>query len=210
MSTLSKIFSQNKKVAIATVVVTMALVTGGVALACKNYFDDQAKIKAEKLARQEQQKKDTKESVKKANTQANPEVKPENPAPVADTTTKPVATTNTTSNTSTKYSAPAPIKKKTEPVSSTVSAISLNGSGVLVNWLTTGTAYKGFKVVWSKNSGPTYPTRSGDKYHYLSSPSTSSDTIYSFNGPGTYFVRVCEYLGNGCGVYSNQISVTLP
>ncbi len=111
---------------------------------------------------------------------------------------------------------PTPSKKskseqpKGESESSSVSAISLSGAGSSVSWVTSGTAGMGYKVVWSMNPGPTYPTRSGDKYHYLSSPGASADTISAFSGPGTYYVRVCEYLGGKCGTYSNQITVTLP
>ncbi len=90
-----------------------------------------------------------------------------------------------------------------------VSSISLSGSGSKVSWSVDGYSSKGFKVVWSKNSGPTYPCRSGDKYHYLSSSSARSDTLTAFAGSGTYYVRVCEYLGGKCGVYSNQITVSL-
>jgi hypothetical protein len=68
----------------------------------------------------------------------------------------------------------------------------------------------GFKLVWSKNPSPTYPTRSGDKYNYYSDPSTRSGIIDAFSGSGKYYVRVCEYLGGACGVYSNQVEVTLP
>jgi len=90
-----------------------------------------------------------------------------------------------------------------------VNSISTSGSGSSINWSVNGYSSKGFKLVWSKNTNPTYPTRSGDKYHYFSSPSTTHGTIEAFDGPGTYYVRVCEYLGGACGKYSNQITVTL-
>jgi len=97
-----------------------------------------------------------------------------------------------------------------EEVSGGVNSIWLSGSGSNISWKTNGTSAKGFKVTWSKNASPTYPTRSGDKYHYFSSPNQSSDTLTAFSGDGTYYVRVCEYLGSGkCGVYSNQITVNL-
>ncbi len=98
-----------------------------------------------------------------------------------------------------------------EPVvtSSVVNSISLSGTGSSINWSVNGHSVKGFKVAWSKNANPTYPTRSGDKYHYHSSPSKDSDTLTAFSGDGTYYVRVCEYLGGKCGVYSNQITVVL-
>ncbi len=115
--------------------------------------------------------------------------------------------------------APAPVKTKPatetytktspEPTNSGVSAISLMGSGSMVKWLTTGYSAKGFKVTWSKTPGPTYPTRDGDQYHYISDPNAYKDYISAFDGPGVYYVRVCEYLGGSCGVYSNQINLSL-
>ncbi len=96
-----------------------------------------------------------------------------------------------------------------EAESDNVDSISLSGVGASISWSVNGYSKKGFKVVWSKNSGPTYPTRSGDKYQYHSSPSTSSASLTTFDGSGTYYVRVCEYLGGKCGEYSNQITVEL-
>jgi hypothetical protein len=90
-----------------------------------------------------------------------------------------------------------------------VSSIVLSGTGSAVSWVTTGYSDNGFKVVWSKNSNPTYPTRDGDKYIYLSSASAVSSSLDAFDGSGTYYVRVCEYLGGVCGKYSNQITVSL-
>ncbi|MBT4277529.1 hypothetical protein HOD96_02155 [Candidatus Falkowbacteria bacterium] len=100
-----------------------------------------------------------------------------------------------------------------DPVAETndnpVTSITLSGEGANISWSTQGYSSKGFKVAWSKNSGPTYPTRSGDKYHYHSSPGKSSDTLTPFSGDGTYYVKVCEYLGGKCGKYSNEIMVKL-
>jgi len=92
---------------------------------------------------------------------------------------------------------------------SVVSSISLTGSGKYMTWSTTGYSKSGFKIVWSKNSNPTYPTREGDKYIYLSESSANSTSLDAFNGSGVYHVRVCEYLGGACGVYSNEIEVSL-
>lgn len=90
-----------------------------------------------------------------------------------------------------------------------VKSISLSGNSSIVKWSTIGNSKSGFKVVWSKNSNPTYPTRDGDKYIYLSDASAITTTLDAFSGSGTYYVRVCEYLGGSCGIYSNQIQVTL-
>ena len=101
--------------------------------------------------------------------------------------------------------------KTTTPKTETgnVKSINLQGSGASIAWAAIGHSKSGFKVVWSQNPGPTYPTRSGDKYHYFSNPDQMSDTLKAFNGNGTYYVRVCEYLGGKCGLYSNEIQVNL-
>jgi len=94
-------------------------------------------------------------------------------------------------------------------VDSIVKSITLSGSDKNISWVVDGYSTKGFKVIWSKNSEPTYPTRSGDKYHYFADPNKINDSLSAFNGNGTYYVRVCEYLGGKCGVYSNEIKVIL-
>gem|GEM_PF-5429164 len=98
-----------------------------------------------------------------------------------------------------------------EPAStaSTVSAITLAGDGAQIKWSVDGYSANGFKVVWSKNEGPTYPLRDGDRYHYYSDPKRAEDKLEPFVGAGAYHVRVCEYLGGKCGLYSNEITVEL-
>lgn len=92
---------------------------------------------------------------------------------------------------------------------SVVDSITLTGEGEKIEWSVDGYSAKGFKVVWSKNENPVYPLRSGDKYHYYSKPDKSTDELSAFSGSGMYYVRVCEYLGGKCGVYSNEIEVNL-
>lgn len=94
---------------------------------------------------------------------------------------------------------------------SVVSSISLKlgSESNKIEWSIDGYSKNGFKVVWSKNQGPTYPTRSGDKYHYYDNPSYRYDSLEAFSGAGTYYVRVCEYLGGKCGLYSNEIKINL-
>lgn len=95
-------------------------------------------------------------------------------------------------------------------VSQTVTSIALTSLGEgNISWKVNGYSKNGFKVVWSQNSGPTYPTRDGDQYHYYSESNKTSDKITNFSGEGKYYVRVCEYLGGKCGVYSNQVEVNL-
>ncbi len=90
-----------------------------------------------------------------------------------------------------------------------VFSISLTGEGNIVRWVVEGYSSQGFKVVWSKNENPTYPLREGDQYIYLTNPSDSKAELRAFDGNGLYYVRVCEYLGGKCGVYSNQIELKL-
>jgi len=108
-----------------------------------------------------------------------------------------------------KITAPL-VEKIIENPTGAVNSITLSAaSGNKVLWTTNGISEQGFKIVWSKNSGPTYPCRDGDKYNYLSDSSASNSSLDAFDGVGTYYVRVCEYLGGKCGVYSNQIIITL-
>jgi len=94
-----------------------------------------------------------------------------------------------------------------EVAATKVSELNLSNEGNgKVRWTHEGDARKGFKVVWSKTSGPTYPTRTTDQYQYLSSPDASSATLTAFDGTGTYYVRVCEYTGSGCDLYSNEVT----
>jgi Bacterial SH3 domain len=99
-----------------------------------------------------------------------------------------------------------------------VSAISQSGSITLegqltdpgkvkLSWATSGLdASKGFKVVMSESENPVYP---GNKYHYLSKSSTRQDFWSSLADGKTYHFRVCQYLGGKCGVYSNDIAITI-
>jgi hypothetical protein len=96
-----------------------------------------------------------------------------------------------------------------QAATSKVNSIKLQGSGAKITWTVDGTSAQGYKVVWSKNTDPVYPNREGDQYHYFSDPSTKYDSLEAFSGNGDYYVRVCEYLGGKCGVYSNQIKLTL-
>lgn len=98
---------------------------------------------------------------------------------------------------------------KEEIKSSIVNKIIISANGKTVLWKTDGYSKNGFKIVWSKNSGPVYPIRDGDKYIYLSEPSSNSIVLEPFNGEGKYYARVCEYLGGKCGIYSNEISLEL-
>jgi hypothetical protein len=101
-----------------------------------------------------------------------------------------------------------------ESTSTQVKAISLTAeksesNKVSLSWNVDGNSPLGFKVVWSKNSGPVYPSRDGDQYHYYSESGKRSDEVSSLDGGTTYYFRVCEYLGGKCGLYSNEVSIGL-
>ena len=102
----------------------------------------------------------------------------------------------------------APNTEETNEISK-VSSIKLIGEENIVKWNVEGQSSQGFKIVWSKNENPTYPLRKGDQYIYLSNPGDYKTELNAFDGSGVYYVRVCEYLGGKCGVYSNQIKVSL-
>ncbi len=93
--------------------------------------------------------------------------------------------------------------------SNAVSSISATVTGATVSWTLNGYSKNGFKIVWSKNATPTYPTRDGDQYIYLSDPAARTTNLEAFSGSGSYHIRVCEYLGGACGVYSNELVTQL-
>ncbi len=89
-----------------------------------------------------------------------------------------------------------------------------NGRDISLGWTISGSTPTGFKIVWSKTSGPTYPTRNTDQYEYLSDQNARSYTINNFWGvpltAGTWYVRVCKYDGTGqCLAYSNEITASI-
>lgn len=102
-------------------------------------------------------------------------------------------------------------QKQEEEYTSEVTEISLHADqdNEKVWWEVEGYSKKGFKVVWSKDSEPTYPTRSDDTYRYYSDPVTDHAKLNAFDGSGRYYVRVCEYLGGTCGLYSNEVTIEL-
>jgi hypothetical protein len=81
-----------------------------------------------------------------------------------------------------------------------------------VSWSANFTLKQGYKMVWSLSPSPTYPANPdpGVPYYYFDGTSRSSGTgfVKKSMGVGKYYVRVCEYLGGSCGVYSAQFTVT--
>jgi hypothetical protein len=95
-----------------------------------------------------------------------------------------------------------------ETTSGQISSITLSGEktpdgAVSLSWTTDGLADNGFKVVWSQTPGKPYP---GDKRTYKA--------LYSYQktlGPmksGTWYYRVCEWTGETCGIYSNEVTIS--
>lgn len=90
-----------------------------------------------------------------------------------------------------------------------LSVESTSNENINLSWKVSGDSPKGFKISYSKNKNPTYPTRSGDIYKYLSNANQRSYKLQgNFETGETYYFRVCEYLGGKCGVYSNNASHT--
>ncbi len=82
--------------------------------------------------------------------------------------------------------------------------------GIKLSWDTNGVGItKGFKVVMSESKNPTYPIREGDHYKYLQD-SNKRSFIWSIKDGKTYYFRVCQYLGGKCGIYSNNVKITVP
>ncbi len=92
------------------------------------------------------------------------------------------------------------------PVFIELSGTTVDG-GLSLNWNVSNVdVSKGFKVVKSTSANPVYP---GNDYLYLSDPS-ARNTTWNIKDGKTYHIRVCQYLGGACGVYSNDITLTAP
>ena len=101
------------------------------------------------------------------------------------------------------------VPEKPKMPSAQVGTITLIADGTKVKWTSVGVAAGGFKLIWSKNTGPIYPPRDGDRAEYQSPGASGYAMPSALSGAGTYYVRVCEFTGSGCGVYSNEVMVTL-
>lgn len=76
--------------------------------------------------------------------------------------------------------------------------------GIHLSWSLSGiTAPKGFKLIKSLTSYPSYP---GDSAVYLN-PETKS-YLWKINDGKTWHFRVCVYEGGACGTYSNDLKIT--
>jgi len=93
-------------------------------------------------------------------------------------------------------------------VSSKEPSISLSGTSsagaVQLKWTNNNVvADSGYQAIRSESSRVSFP---GSDYH---SVSTTNDTFNNLAVGQTYYFRVCQNLAGECGVYSNEISVTV-
>ncbi|GAB4286626.1 MAG: hypothetical protein Kow0081_4590 [Candidatus Dojkabacteria bacterium] len=80
-------------------------------------------------------------------------------------------------------------------------------NGIKVSWtIENMNPTQGFKVVKSTNENPTFGT---DESFYLSDPNAREFT-YEIKDGQTYNFRVCQYTGNDCVNYSNNVSAAAP
>jgi len=87
----------------------------------------------------------------------------------------------------------------------TLNSVKKNESTASLSWTVDGTAFKGYKIVWSTNTEPTYPPRNGD---WVVATTKESYEIGSLESGKIYYFRVCERLTGSCGTYSNQTNLT--
>lgn len=90
----------------------------------------------------------------------------------------------------------------------TLTTNKVDDSSAKLIWSVEGSSSKGYKVLWSTNQNPVFPTRDGDWYVYLTDPGSRNYLIGELESGKTYYFRVCEYLGGSCGTYSNQTSLS--
>ncbi|MBU1131814.1 FecR family protein [Patescibacteria group bacterium] len=78
---------------------------------------------------------------------------------------------------------------------------------VNLRWKTNNlNATKGFKSIYSENSNVIFP---GNSHHLLTSANDSADTWGNLQSGKTYYFRICQNEGSACGVYSNEVAVTV-
>jgi hypothetical protein len=91
-----------------------------------------------------------------------------------------------------------------------VAGITLYGTkvdkGVSFSWKVNGVSIsKGFKLVKSTASNPTYPR---NDYQFLEASARSY--TWKLKDGKTYYFRICAYDGDSCSNYSNNVKITVP
>lgn len=109
------------------------------------------------------------------------------------------------------YSEAVPFSFNSTPVPNSgksirITSITDDGTGKAdVVWNAVGSFPKGFKVVWSADTKkPVYP---GNDFVYMSKPTARIADVTGDAGRKYYF-RVCEFLGDKCGIYSDTYEFT--
>ncbi len=81
-----------------------------------------------------------------------------------------------------------------------------NGSQIDLSWETIGVPLQeGFRTIVNTSGGVNFP---GNNHHLVTSNSATSDIWTDLTSGQTYYFKVCQNTGSGCGVYSNEISIT--
>lgn len=81
-----------------------------------------------------------------------------------------------------------------------------SGNQAQLNWTAVGNAPAGFKIIWSQNPNPSYPAQNNEQVLWLDSFKRET-IVNSLTSGKTYYFRICEYLGDKCGQYSNEVSL---
>lgn len=102
------------------------------------------------------------------------------------------------------------LKKTIAPPAST-GTISVTGTAtqgtVVINWIPKDiNAAKGFRVMYGSTTDLQFP---GSEFLLATDPGARSVSLNTLEVGKTYFFRVCENLGSTCGVYSNEIRLTV-
>jgi hypothetical protein len=90
-----------------------------------------------------------------------------------------------------------------------VVSIKLKNDKNKLSWDVDGDSTYGYKVIWSQNQNPVFPGRTEDKNAYISNPGIKTITLDENSNSGAYYVRVCEYKNEKCGIYSNEILISI-
>ncbi|TAK05081.1 hypothetical protein EPO33_03785 [Patescibacteria group bacterium] len=102
--------------------------------------------------------------------------------------------------------APEP-KPAPAPVTGITLSGTLSGTTAKLSWKVNGVdVSEGFKVVYAKQSGPTYPGSSAS----FQGSEVRSAAIGNLPAGNTVYFRVCAYHGGGCSTYSNEVKLVVP
>jgi hypothetical protein len=75
---------------------------------------------------------------------------------------------------------------------------------VTLSWVVDGLSINGFRIVWSLARGPEFPKRNDNDKATASDIFGYEKTLGPFKPGQKLYFKVCESLGNRCGIYSNE------